>query len=205
MKIYIYPTIIFLILAALLVACNYPGLNPPPATPTTIKAPAAQPTQQPTVAAAPPLATATLAPIATLPPPPTHTQGPPPTMRPTDTRAITATPLLPVGDSKFLGIFSGGKIVLRVNDKGTGVTLKELVLSGATCNNGKKVSTRFDFTTPVYAPIESGRFTISMGEVTVNGYFNAPPTSAGGTVSGQAKTNKGNCTFGPISWTATIQ
>lgn len=199
-----------LLIILVLAACNYPGLPPAvtntPATGATAGAPTAGAPIVPVLATATLLLpTNTSEPSATLPPPATPTLVPPPTRLPTDTRSPTRTPVLPASRGKFLGTFTGGKLVLRVNDKGDGIALKELVLTKATCTNGKDVSTRFDYPTAVYAAIEYNQFTISTDNVTVTGYFNNPPTSAAGTVRVQAKGNKGVCVVGPVDWTAVLQ
>jgi hypothetical protein len=197
---------IFLILAAIAVACNYPGLPLAVTSTPTTGAPANLPSPavlEPTAVQLP--ATAVVLPSATLPPAPAFTMAPPPTRQPTETRAPTRTPLLPASRGKFVGTFNGGKLVLRVNDNGTGIAVKEVVLNKATCNSGKTVSTRFDYPAAAYALIQYNQFNISTDDVTITGYFNNPPTSAAGTVRVQAKSGKGACVLGPVDWTAVLQ
>ena len=197
-------TLFSLLLILVLAACNYPGYRSfGAATPT--------PTAVPPTATLPP--TVTAMPSNTPPPPPTDTPLPPPPTQPpavqpspepTRTRAPTAKPEYPAPGSKYIGAFDGGKIVFRVADNGKEVTLKEVVLSGAVCSNGKKVNTRYDYVAAVYFPIENNGFNITMEDVTVGGVFYTPPIGATGSIHVQVKTGKIRCGFGPVSWTATL-
>lgn len=187
-------TLLIFILFLAQYACNFPGGNPfapPTPTPTQTATPTFTPPPPPTDTPLPP-------PTDTPPPPPTDTPLPPTA---TATKIPTPVKVEPQGGLRLVATFQGGSFTFRTNPPGRMVTLKEIILNKAECSNGDKITRYLNFDEIKFFPIEHGKFTITQGGVTINGYFTTP-TSARGVISLSVKLTKGSCQIGPLPWVA---
>ncbi len=195
--------LLILTLSASLGGCNYPAAPWMPtstATPTATLPPT--PTSPPPTNTPPP-PTEVVAP--TPPPAPTNTQGPPPpTAVPPTPVPPTATQvtITPVPRSLFTGSFTGGSLTFRVHDNSKLVIPKTVTVKGITCKQGGKISDHITFEPPPMFEIANLKFTITQGDqVTIDGQF-LTATSARGTITLKLGEGSGNCTIGPLPWTA---
>lgn len=189
-----------LILVLALAGCNFPGAAPEStATPTetaTLPPPPPTATPEPPTPTSPPPTPTTQLLLPTLPPTSQSTPLPPPTVAP----VFTPTSIVPLPGVRFEGEFAGGIFSFRVNNNSNAVTLKEIILSKATCNNGRIISDRMQF--PVVSfPIENGKFAISLANAFVSGYFSSASTATG-SLNVTVKAERYTCEFGPVSWKA---
>jgi hypothetical protein len=175
-----------------LAACNFPSQAP---TPTNTAMPPTQ-TPEPSPTPIPPTETPTSAPT------PSWTVPPPPVF-PTATSTTAATEAAkPVPNARFEGVFEGGTLVFRTNDKGTMVIPKEIKVRKASCNEGKTISTLLAFDPPPFFPITDGQFTISREEqIEIFGIF-ISSMQARGSIELYLLRNGKPCTVGPVTWVA---